>query len=199
MKKVFLFLCVFCSIKSICIGQAASRKNIDTYNSSGYLYVVYLPNGNIIQTENLILSAESSVLVSMISRVETIKRYGVITKVGAVILKAKPQIQFIVLNQILSLFNIHKDDINLPVYIDDKYVCHPENILAEKNEITAATIITDPLNRQKRVIDIITKGYNTSKLINSKKTTPYSEYYLQDNEVTAVDSFLNISLTKRVR
>ena len=186
MKNVLLILFVL-SIPSIC-GAQKNISNVYAYNSSGYLYVLYFPNGKIIQTENLI--SNNADVGEMISRFEVLKRYGVITKAGAIILKAKAGIDFIFISEIFSLFDVAHEDRNLSVYINDQYVDRPETIVAEKSFITAVDIIKNPDNKEERIIDIITKGYKESKF---KRTVniPYSTFYLQSGEILALDSLLS--------
>ena len=142
-------------------------------------------------TENLILSAKNTDSVELISRFEAIKRFGVITKAGVVILKLKRNVKFVVLSQIFNLFNIVYEDRSFPVYINDERVDRPETIIAEQNLITAVAVIPNPSNKKEKIIDIITKEYNTSKLINSVNHPPYNDYYLRNQEIMSVDSFLN--------
>ncbi|HXB10517.1 MAG TPA: hypothetical protein VNZ45_00910, partial [Bacteroidia bacterium] len=66
MKKIFLIFAIFLSIKNVCIGQANSSKDIRVYNQSELLYVLYLTNGRMVLTENLILSAKNTDSVELI-------------------------------------------------------------------------------------------------------------------------------------
>jgi hypothetical protein len=188
MKNALLISLVFLLVKNVSFGQENEVHNTNLHYSSGYLFVIYLNNGRMIQTENLISKDDS--IVEMISRVETIKRYGVITKAGAIISKAKPNYHFIFINQIFNLFNVANEDRILPVFIDDEYVDRPETIVAEQKEITVVALIKNPLNKG-NAIDIITKGYKTSKLIKNT-TMPYNSYYLQNNEIADIDAFYSV-------
>jgi hypothetical protein len=183
MKKIVLTFIILPLVLTIAFGQGHDISNSKIYNSSRYLYILYFANGKFIQTNNLISRHDE--VQEMISRVESIKRYGIITKVGAIILRAQSNYQLIFMNQILKSFNISDENKDLPVYIDDQYVEEPETIVAESDEITSVEVVS---GKNGRYINIKTKEYAISKKIQSN-IIPYSKYYLQNNEIADIDAF----------
>ena len=110
MKKLLLIVFMLFALKQVGFAQSAlTTGNMkDYYNPLGLLYIIQLNHGKTIQTENLILGANTVNSLKNISRVETIEKYGTITRAGAMLVKANQNVKFLILNQILEMKNLRQ-------------------------------------------------------------------------------------------
>lgn len=181
MKSLLIFLCIWGATNGISVAQ--ENRGAD-YNSSGFLYLMHLPNNGIIMTSNLIINARNIEKMEIISRFETLKRYGAITKAGGILVLPKPGLRFVILDELLDEFKLSKSGQSLPVFIDDHFVREPETIVAVRTEIKTIEVVTNSSNES--IINIITVGGSYSQ---SSKTK--SDFRLNDSEIRAISAFIN--------
>jgi len=200
MKTVLVILVFFGGLSTICYSQTDTLTKVGHYyslsncNSSGYVYIVRLANGGVIQTEYLLINSSQIDSMVTLSRIETITKYGVITGSGSFIVKPSKNLKLITINDIFQIFNISDDLKHCPIFIDDALVYRPETIIAARDQISEVKVIADSGNKN-QVINIITRGYDWLKSYQREhpksQLVDYSKFYLNSLERVELDAYLN--------
>jgi len=85
---------------------------------------------------------------------EALRLYG---KEHIILIKLKPGIELLNLEQIIALYHLPKSYKSLPVFVDKMQIIPSETIVGVKSDIDSVNIVTDPENGQK-MISIITNN-----------------------------------------
>jgi len=159
MKRKIFILPVFLIIANMTYGQFSNSQVDTTRNPNKILYVLILPNKPPVATENVILAPVDIDTLYDITNV-SMKLSGLLRVSNVWVLRLSAYAQLFSLNQILNLFDIKKEDQNLPVRIDDLIVDYPETILAEEREIIKIEIVN---NKDNPFINIKTRNPGRSR------------------------------------
>jgi hypothetical protein len=94
---------------------------------------------------------------------EAIKKYGSSAKFAVIVAEMGDNIKLFNINQVLDYFEVECNDRDLPIFIDNKFIPHPDKIRADINQITSLKIVNgeESLSKpviSKRIINIKTKG-----------------------------------------
>lgn len=142
MKKTWLITFFILSGLSICYGQATTTYELDKDTSKYLNYplcVFQISPLKTVRSSGLCCIIPMAIdSISVYKNPEVTKDYGPEAKNGVILVKLKPGIELITLNQLYDKFNVHEK--NLPVFIDSAIVYKPDGLYLQADCIKYAKI-----------------------------------------------------------
>jgi len=158
MKRLFLFF-VVCLLKiTYCIAQQGVLNKDTSKFEKRPLYVLNTEGaaGNMgMQISDIIIDSQYIATVEGCMEGCNVAQYGAKAKNGTILIKLKPDVKLLTLNQLFNKFTIDKKDRKYAVFIDSTIAYHPANIVFQPETIKSVTIDKET-NTGIKYISIIT-------------------------------------------
>jgi hypothetical protein len=131
------------------------KRDTSTLFKRHSLFEVYTDGVKPILTEKLIYNLNSISSEHIMPKADRLKKYN--SKDGVTVVYLKSGVKLINLKEIYKIFNITKDDLKLPVYVDNRPLPKPNDLLAVQDEIFAVQVEID--TDHFKFLNITTKEY----------------------------------------
>jgi len=155
MKYIKLILIISLFQASVCAAQSGEQVNVEVLKKGlSILNVIKLNNGKEITTKDLIIGPFETQSFEMLSDGEIKKNYPEMAGGVVNIIRLKPNVKLISLNQILDKYKIDPKFRNYKILYEDEEVENPSALLASTDILENVVVNTD-----KHYINIITKLY----------------------------------------